>query len=173
MLSNLLLYRLAILNLCGFAVVVWAWQQGYVEAVFDEETRITLIIAGLFIVGLGSAWVRAIKVSRLMNQVKRGDALTVEGPKLLEKGAHLDDIVNWLVTLGLLGTVIGFAIALSGIDAASLASASGVQKVSGQLMAGMRVAIMTTIVGAICGLWLDINRRMIRTATVSLVEDAR
>jgi hypothetical protein len=77
------------------------------------------------------------------------------------------------VTLGLLGTVIGFAMALSGVDSASLASAAGVQKVAGQLMAGMRTAINTTIVGAVLGLWLDVNRRMIRTATVSLAEDAR
>jgi len=77
------------------------------------------------------------------------------------------------VTLGLLGTVIGFAMALSGIDAASLASPAGVQKVAGQLMAGMRIAINTTIVGAVFGLWLDVNRRMVRTATVSLAEDTR
>jgi hypothetical protein len=174
MLKNLLLYRLAILNLSGFAFAGWAWQLGYVEAVYaGDESRITLIITALFAVGLASAWVRARKISRLLNLSKENRALVVLGAKLLEKAAHLDDIVNWLVTLGLLGTVIGFAMALSGVDSASLASPAGVQKVAGQLMAGMRIAINTTIVGAVFGLWLDVNRRVVRTATVSLAEDTR
>ena len=174
MLKNLLLYRLAILNLAGFAFAAWAWQLGYVEAVYaGDESRITLMITALFVVGLASAWVRARKIARLLNLSKENRALVVRGTKLLEKAAHLDDIVNWLVTLGLLGTVIGFAMALSGVDSASLASPAGVQKVAGQLMAGMRIAINTTIVGAVFGLWLDVNRRMVRTATVSLAEDTR
>jgi hypothetical protein len=174
MLKNLLLYRLAIFNLAGFAFAGWAWQLGYIEAIYaGDESRITLMITALFAVGLASAWVRAQKVSRLLNLSKENRALVVPGGKLLEKAAHLDDVVNWLVTLGLLGTVIGFAMALSGVDAESLASPAGVQKVAGQLMAGMRIAINTTIVGAVFGLWLDVNRRMIRTATVSLAEDAR
>jgi hypothetical protein len=174
MLKNLLLYRLAILNLSGFAFAAWAWQLGYVEAVYTgDKSRITLAITALFAVGLVSAWVRAQKIARLLNLSRQNRGLVVPGAKLLEKAAHLDDIVNWLVTLGLLGTVIGFTMALSGIDAASLTSPAGVQKVAGQLMAGMRVAINTTIVGAVLGLWLDVNRRMLRTATVSLAEDAR
>jgi len=72
MLKNLLLYRLAILNLGGFAFAVWAGLLGYVEAVYAaDESRITLAITALFAVGLASAWVRARKISRLLNLSRR------------------------------------------------------------------------------------------------------
>jgi hypothetical protein len=78
MLKNLLLFRLAILNLAGFAVAAWAWQLGYIEAVYaGDESRITLVITTLFAGGLASAWVRAQKVSRLLDLSKENRALVV------------------------------------------------------------------------------------------------
>lgn len=174
MLQNLLIYRMLIVNACGGALVVWAWQQGYVETVYAGDiSRLTYVITGLFIIGLVSSFIRASKVSGLLNQVKAGNRVSVNGPKITEKAAHLADISNWLVILGLLGTVIGFFIALSGVDQNGLASASGVQMAVGKLMEGMQVAFTTTLLGGFLSLWLDINRRMIATATVSLVEDSR
>lgn len=174
MLRNLLLYRLVLLNLCGVVITLWCWQRGYVAAMYEgDSSRITLIITGLFLVGLVSVFVRAVKVSRLLNKVKGGHPVDLNGAKLSEKAAHIDDIPGWLTTLGLLGTVIGFFVALNGVGGNDLVSASGVQKVTAQLMGGMRIALTTTIIGAVFGLWLEINRRVLKTATVTLIEDAK
>lgn len=174
MLRNLLLYRLVLLNLCGVAIALWCWQRGYIAAMYENDSsRITLIITALFLVGMISAFVRAVKVSRLLNKVKADEKVDLNGAKLAEKAAHLDDIPAWIVTLGLLGTVIGFFAALDGVHQNDLVSASGVQKVTAQLMSGMRIALTTTIVGAALGLWIEINRRILKTATVMLVEDAK
>ena len=174
MLRNLLIYRIAIFNACGGVMLGWAWQRGYVESAFaGDVSHLTYAIAALFLVGLISCFIRAGKISTQLNIVKQGKYVgRVNGPKTLEKIAHLSDIANWLITLGLLGTVIGFAIALSGVDQNGLASASGVQQAASKLMEGMRVAFTTTLAGGFLGMWIDINRRMIRTAAVSLVEDA-
>ena len=180
MLKNLLIYRLIIFNVCGAAFLIWAWQRGYITTLFDGDTsRICYLIAALWAVGLYSTAIRAATVSGQINRLKAArarssmSALSVSAPKLLEKAAHLDDIPNSLVTLGLIGTVVGSAMALNGIDSSLLTTAAGVQKIAGQFINGASVAIYTTIVGAILGLWTEVNRRMLKTATIALIEDAR
>lgn len=174
MLRNLLIYRMAIFNACAFACVGWAWQRGYVESVFSGDvSRLSYVIVGLFLIGLVSCFNRAAKVSRLLNRVKAGIPVSFNGPKLVEKSAHIAFISSACITLGLLGTVIGFSVALSGVTESSLSSAGGVQEVASHLMTGMRIAINTTLVGGFAALWLDICMRMLQTATVSVIEDAK
>lgn len=181
MLNNLLLYRLIILNVLGAVGVAWAWSEGLVAPLFaGDPTRLTVAIAVLFVVGLFSVFARAAKVARLMNVVKMygpGQCSSVTlrvGPwgKFLEKAEHIGDISNWLVTLGLIGTLVGLFIALTHIDASALATPEGIQKTITQFMTGMSVAITTSIVGGVAALWLEVNRRILTTASVCLVEDA-
>ena len=61
------------------------------------------------------------------------------------------------MTLGLIGNVVGFIIALQNIDTGSLGSAEGVQKVAASLLAGMGVAFCSTLVGAVAALWTSVN----------------
>jgi flagellar motor component MotA len=61
------------------------------------------------------------------------------------------------VTLGLIGNVVGFILALQNIDTGSLGTAEGVQKVAASLLAGMGVAFCSTLVGAVAALWISVN----------------
>lgn len=173
MMNNLLLYRMAVLNGLAAVAVAAAWLRGYLEIVIDSAGLFAGPIIALFALGLISAIQRGWKVSRTLNEVRNLGLRGVNGAKILEKGEHLSDVANWLVILGLLGTVTGFWIALSGVDQGSLSTASGVQRAAGQLMDGMRVALSTTLLGGFLGLWIDMNRRIIRTAAVCLAEDGR
>ncbi len=91
--------------------------------------------------------------------------------KVWAKVEWLRDVTGWLVGLGLLGTIIGFSYALSGVNEVSLGSARGVSDAIGPLMDGMRVALNTTIVGAIFSTWNEINQRMLRTAMACMIAD--
>lgn len=174
LLSHLLFYRLLILNLIGVVAFVAAWQKGWVSAVLDgDSTGMVYGIAGLFIVGMVSLLIRAAKVTAGLNALKRLELRSTNSTKFLEKAAHLEDIPNWLTVLGLLGTVIGIMIALSGIDLNSLATPEGTKKALAVLMEGMRVAFCTTIAGGVLGLWFDFNRRILKTATVLMLEDMK
>lgn len=79
-------------------------------------------------------------------------------------------MTDWLTTLGLLGTVIGFRIALeamTGLKDISLL-VTFVQSISGGLM----IAIDTTIVGIFAAIWLDVNLKWIlRPGAVQLVNE--
>jgi len=66
-------------------------------------------------------------------------------------------VANSLITLGLIGTVIGFIIALSGIDPQTASSASSIQPMISAMISGMGIALHTTLLGAILNLYLMLN----------------
>lgn len=183
MLKNLLIYRLTIFNALMLALVGVLGLRGYVWPMFaDDGSYITYGIVALFLGVLVSTMVRARKTSRALNIWKFERRFTSDVPflmrnvrrrtdKMLEKTAHIRDAANWMVALGLIGTVVGFIVALSTVSPEAAASASGTQKTIAGLVHGMGIALNTTLVGAVAALWTEVNYRMLRTATANLVRD--
>jgi hypothetical protein len=124
--------RLAILNF-GFACfLAWAAWLGYVQFVFTHDvSHISYLISAVFVAAMAGVF--------------------------LGRTGHLERVEVWLVTLGLIGNVVGFILALQNIDTGSLGTAEGVQKVAASLLAGMGVAFCSTLVGAVAALWISIN----------------
>jgi biopolymer transport protein ExbB/TolQ len=89
--------------------------------------------------------------------------------KLASRIASIRHIANSLVFLGLIGTVIGFIIALSAVDADAAADVSSIGPMVSTLITGMSIALHTTLVGAILNIWLMINYRLLEGGTVTLV----
>jgi len=186
MLRNLLLYRFALFNGGMGALFGYLASKGYVTAaVAGDPTGISLLIAFMFLLLWGSTVQRIWKTSKGLNVLK-GVRLTEKDreavtkhsasnhwTKRLIKIAHIHEGAGWLAYLGLIGTVVGFIIALSGVDLGALATAQGVQAMIPELMAGMRVALYTTLAGAFFGLWTEVNYRMLHTSTACLVEDEK
>lgn len=175
MLSNLLTFRFLVLNsiiIAGLAVLYW---QGYIAPLFLKDTSyICYGIAALFVVAWCWTLREVLSVSLSLNDDKRlGSRASIdpERDKDVGKIAWLSDVPTWLVSLGLLGTVVGFLMALNSVDRGSLASASGAQGSIEAFMRGMAVAVNTTIVGAVCGLWTEVNVRMLKTAMNTLWSD--
>lgn len=171
MLSHLLIFRLIIVNVSGAVALAYAYQQGFVAELFaTDTTNISYGIVALFVVGLLSTFNRAIKVGVAINAWR---AISVDqrlrhiarqkAAKMDIKNDHINDIAKWLAYLGLLGTIIGFKIALAG---------SAMDDV-GAIKNGIDVAIGTTIVGGILCLWTWINLRILDTATHSYQEDVK
>ena len=80
-------------------------------------------------------------------------------------------IANALIFLGLIGTVIGFIIALSAVDPNAASDAENVAGVIATLIDGMSVALNTTLVGATLYLWLTVNYRILTSGTVTLIAE--
>jgi hypothetical protein len=122
--------RLIILNVCWLALVAWAAVMGYVTFVFTHDVSgISYVIAAILAVALSAVF--------------------------LGRTTHLHRTEVWLVTLGLIGNVVGFIIALQEIDTGALGTPEGVQRVAASLLAGMGVAFCSTLVGAIGALWVS------------------
>ncbi|NIR29906.1 MAG: MotA/TolQ/ExbB proton channel family protein [Gammaproteobacteria bacterium] len=88
--------------------------------------------------------------------------------KLLQRVAFAKQLSGTLVTLGLVGTVIGFIIALSGVDPSQVGDASSIGPMVAKLIEGMGVALYTTLVGACFGIWAAINHQLLATGASNL-----
>ena len=91
--------------------------------------------------------------------------------ELTDRIVSVRHIANTLIFLGLIGTVIGFIIALSAVDPNSAADAENVASVIATLIDGMSIALNTTLVGATLYLWLTVNYRLLTSGTVSLIAE--
>lgn len=162
---NHLIYRLVIVNTVGAVLAYAAHASGMIAPIIrTDASHLSIVIVALFIAGLASTFTRAVKVGAAMNGRKSWyytDRRKVA--KMAAKNEHIGDVSNWLMTLGLLGTVIGFMMAMGGIEAGNTEG----------LIAGLHTAIGTTVVGAVLSLWTEVNRRMLDTATACLVEDVK
>ncbi len=67
--------------------------------------------------------------------------------------------------------MIGFIIALSGVTADGAGDANAIKPMISTLIGGMSLALYTTLVGALLGLWLTVNYRVLSTATATLYSE--
>ena len=175
MLKNLLVYRFMIINLLAVLAGIFAGDRGWLQPLYvNDFTYLTSIITLLFATTWVTTFRRICGAGYELNRIKDQGGWhmpTGQVNKAWAKVEWLRDVTGWLVGLGLLGTIIGFTYALSGVNEAALGTARGVSDAIGPLMEGMRVALNTTIVGAIFSTWNDINQRMLRTAMSCAIAD--
>jgi hypothetical protein len=173
MLKNLLVLRLTVFNVLGFCALLLAAQQGWLWMVYEADaSRISFAIWALWLTALVQQTIRAQKVAQDLNDFKKRtvssivdyDVLKVQRDKAMMKVAWMYDAAVWLMRLGLMGTVVGFIMALSGVGLESVSSAESAKESVGTLVPGMRVALFTTLLGMTLGTWIEVNRRMIVTA---------
>ena len=177
----LLLLRYSLVNALGLVFVIVIYSQGYLnKAIKSDVTNVVVLIIFLFLIGLTLASIKAFWISRELNhayslQTKNTSMLN----EFLKKAKKLDAssranlvssikinvsvkisnikfIANILVILGLIGTVIGFIIALSGVDGTVSSNPEEVGKMVASLVKGMSVALYTTLAGSILSVWLNI-----------------
>ena len=93
-------------------------------------------------------------------------ALRLELAASIAPVRHLGSI---LVLLGLVGTVLGFIIALSGIDPDAATDVSAIGPMVSSLITGLGVALYTTLVGAVLNLWVMANYRLLESGATRLL----
>ncbi len=190
----LLVVRFVLVNLVATALLAAAYMQGWLDGVFAETLReLSGGIVLVFLYGLGLCGVQVWSHSVQLNQLKAGapDPESRAGQylsrapgaspesrslqvgvlrlKLTNRIVVVRHIANALVFLGLIGTVIGFIIALSGVDPESASNAENVAEMVATLIGGMSVALYTTLIGAVLYIWLTVVYRILVTGTVDLI----
>ena len=191
--SYLLVLRFAAFNVAALALLILAWLEGWISLVIESDvTRITSGIALVFTVGWLISAHRIFRCSRELNAATNPDSTTpsramwyrdlaeqarpgarsaiadCRRSRLYARIAVVRTIGNVLITLGLIGTVIGFIIALSGVDANAVADVGAIGPMVSTLIKGMAVALYTTLVGSVLHVWLLVNYQLLATGTVNL-----
>lgn len=190
----LLIMRFMVVNVIAFALIVAAWMQGWLDVVFEGDvTKLALVIVAVFFAGLVLCGMKVMQASAELNQIKSpadypnsraarylkaiaardGHSRSITASalklKLSSRIAVVRHIANSLVFLGLIGTVIGFMIALSGVNPENAADVSAIGPMVSTLISGMSVALTTTLVGAILNVWLMVNYRLLESGTLRLL----
>ena len=190
----LLILRYSLINLVGLVFLFVLITQGYVsKAIKADITNMVIVILTLFSVGFILAAYRTFWLSRELNysylkilppnsisrdflqNSKKLDASSRNNLaaslriKLSSKINYIKFMANTLVILGLIGTVIGFIIALSGVDGSVSSNPEEVSKMVSTLIQGMSVALYTTLVGSICSVWLNICYQIMSTGANNLL----
>ena len=190
----LLVVRFALVNLVAAAFLFAAYMQGWLDGVFAERLR--ELSGGIFLVflyGLTLCGARVWQHSSELNDIKAGTpgpesrvgrylgralgagaesrSLQAEALrlKLTDRIIGVRHIANALVFLGLIGTVIGFIIALSGVDPENASKAENVAAMVATLIGGMSVALYTTLIGSVLYIWLIVSYRILVSGTVDLI----
>jgi hypothetical protein len=190
----LLLLRFTLLNLFGFGLLGAAYAHGLVaQALTADRTYLSLVIFLVFMVGLGIAAFRIWQTSYELNSVRdfeagadspaaRYLAPMVDGDadsrsnlvgalrmKIAHRTAVVRHIANSLVLLGLIGTVVGFIIALGGVDPEHASDVKAIAPMVSTLIQGMSTALYTTLIGAVLNVWLMANHQVLAGGTVKLI----
>ncbi|MGF1563502.1 MAG: MotA/TolQ/ExbB proton channel family protein [Geminicoccaceae bacterium] len=189
----LLILRFALLNLIGLALIGLATMHGLTAPIYaDDPTRLVTLITAIFLVGLGLTARRVFQISSELNYLREGAApagsrvaeyLNAVGGrdgqsrsllasslrlKLASRIKAIQNLAGALVVLGLIGTVIGFIIALSGVDPSAAGDAAAIGPMVAALIDGMSVALHTTLVGSVLNVWLMMNYRIAEGGSVAL-----
>lgn len=162
--ASLLLYRFLIVNALLACLAGALWLQGYVWPVIEGGAPITYGILALF--GVGFVWIakEILVISSALNWNDANGARTAKlahADKDVAKVEWLSSVGEWLVGLGLIGTVIGMMMALAGLS--DVTDADGALRAVAHLGGGMAMAITTTLLGASLAIWHEVNVRMLKT----------
>ena len=126
----------AILNVFVVFAFVVMWREGLVWPLFrDDSSHLSVVIAVWTLWGLTAVWRR--------------------------QWTRVEEFMDDVVSLGLLGTVIGFAEALVRITPDAVAAGATGEMV-GAFVQGARTALYTTIVGSVGNWWMRGNMVMLR-----------
>ena len=193
----LLLLRFGLINLTGFALLGAAWLQGWIGQILAADTtHVCKLIFALFLVGLALSAQKVWMLSQELNALDAGptgmpskiasfmygiagrDGATRQALagvlrlKLAHRIAPVRHIASTLVLLGLIGTIIGFVIALSGVDQDAVADASAIGPMVATLLHGMAMALFKTLVGSVLNVWLMVDYRLLEGGAVHLLTRA-
>lgn len=201
--DHALIYKWILGNsFAGFGLFI-AWQQGWLAMVVaSDESYLSIVMAAVFGAFWIISTTKAITLDREIKRFRASEpqgvavdymakvrelartfgktqvdqttlANTLQARMLLTI-QPVNFIANLLILLGLVGTVIGFVIAVGGLGL-SLAdhdNAQSVQKALTQIVNGMGVALFTTLVGSILGgIWLQVHYQLLFGAASRLALD--
>lgn len=191
---HLLALRFSLFNIVAAAFLAAAYVHGYIDMVIAaDQTRLSVVIFLVFCAGLVLCGIKVADVSRELNRVRAfnpgessqataylaklggieaGDRAVLAGAlrlRLSHRIVVVHHIANSLVLLGLVGTVIGFIIALAGVDPQKAANFEAISPMVSALIRGMSTALYTTLVGGVLNLWLTVNYHLLATGTVKLI----
>ena len=188
-----LLLRFVAINAIGLALLLAALVEGWIGALLvSDTTGLVRVIVATFLVGLAWCTSEIAQISGELNALAerhppadsvarrfldrlrtaapgaRGSIEAAVRERLATRLVPIRHLAATLVLLGLIGTVAGFVIALSGVEPAKAGDVAAVAPMIARLIEGLGVALHTTLVGAVLNIWLVLDYRVLEAGVARL-----
>lgn len=159
--KNIVIYKLVLINALAITwLAVTNYQTGWLTGLFQADTtRLNYGTAGLF----GLVWIgtmlKAREINTAFNDLMGNHVYERDwqGELRLKQMEWIERAAGWMLFLGLIGTLYGLMISLSGVNTGNFGSTEGIKQIAVQMVAGLRIEISTTIIGAMLALWTEVN----------------
>lgn len=187
--------QFALVNVVSAGLCIAAWLEGWLQGAFTGYSLwLCLLIITAFLYGLGYCGLRVWQIVRQLDDLHAGEnraashaawylaqargasaesRATAAGLlrlQLARAPSAVRHIAGILVLMGLVGTVIGFIVALSGVDPQQVPTVDNVAPMVARLINGMSIALYTTLIGSVLHLWLMITQRILAAGALSLYQ---
>jgi hypothetical protein len=187
--------QFALVNIVSVALCAAAWLEGWLEGAFTGASLwLCLLIVATFVYGLVYCGLSLQRVGRELDDLNAGTPradsraawylaqlgdsgaehrVTLTGLlrlQLAQAPSTVRHIAGILVFLGLVGTVIGFIVALSGVDPQKVPAVDNVAPMVARLINGMSIALYTTLIGSVLHLWLMLTQRILAGSALALYQ---
>jgi len=187
--------QFALVNVVSAALCVAAWLEGWLDGAFiGSSLWLCLLIVAAFLYGLVYCGLHLWRVTRELDDLHSGaigaasrtswyltqvggtgadSRSTVAGLlrlQLAQAPSNVRHIAGVLVLMGLVGTVIGFIVALSGVDPQQVPTVDNVAPMVARLISGMSIALYTTLIGSVLHLWLMMTQRILAGSALGLYQ---
>ena len=130
-------------------------QQCYLHLLWEgDTTKLSFVLLSIFTVMSGWCGYKTWTLSRFLDNGQTEDYLVEKIEHLMEVGWFTSDLC---LSIGMMGTVIGFIMMLSGFTNIDVKDMSTVQGLIKNLGVGMSTALYTTLTGLVCSALLKIQ----------------
>jgi len=166
----------AVFNLFALSLVGLAYMQGWLARVMENDLiHFSKIIIVVFLIALISGTIKMGSLVRELARARKGlfdRAKSTIRLELMSEISLYRHAATTLVMLGLAGTVIGFIIAISGMNGDVMSDPAKTATMITTLFNGMHVMFYSTGAGVVLTVWLTWNYYVMSRAATSIIIEA-
>jgi hypothetical protein len=176
-LKNILLYRLLLVNtIIGLWFGFTNFQTSWLTSMFATDTsKVTWLLGAWFVLVLILTLKTAWHTNKASNRLKGNFVWNIA--KNPPRGMIREKEILWIewaaasmFVLGLIGTLLGLGISLAKVNTGALNDPEGIKAIATQLLIGLRVELSATIIGAMVGLWTELNYQILYYVTAQVAD---
>ena len=159
---------------------------GYTSEIFTaDKSFISYLIAVVFLIGWGYSLHRAIWINGLAKnptplreryakwllwEKSAGDARETLGSRLAMSVSTIDYVPIVLVSLGLVGTVLGFMIGMSEVKPEMIGNLESAGATLTTMLRGLAIGFITTLVGVSGAIWIQFQKHLLSIEIAKVYE---
>lgn len=162
--TKLPIYKFLIFNVAIVAVLSYLnYGTGLIQRqVFSDTTHTAVGIATVFVVLTAFLFVQGIRMIHSFNSRHIAPGYAI-GAFWCIKLEVFNKSASWFFILGMIGTILGMGITLEGVSPTAFGTLEGFKGVAVSLLKGLRTELPATFVGAVTGLWMEVNFHIFKT----------